>query len=79
MSLSKLCKNLANHQCDMVNHTHDAEDAKKSDIHLILINWGCKKSLLKLKKNTSASRKAHSNELYLRKMQLDISGAFGMQ
>lgn len=77
MSLSKPCKNLTNHQCDMVNHMHDAKDAKTSDIHLILINWGFNKSLLK--KNTSALLESCSNELYLRKMQLDVSGAFGMK
>lgn len=48
MSLSKPCKNLTNHQCDMVNHIYVAKHAKNFDIHLILINWGFKKSLLKL-------------------------------
>jgi len=41
--------------------------------------FGLKKTLTLLKKNTSASLEAYSNELHLRKMQSDISGAFGMQ
>lgn len=48
MSLSKPRKNLTNHQCDKLNHIHVAKHAKKFDIHLILINLGFKKSLLKL-------------------------------
>lgn len=59
LSLSKPCKNLTNHQCDMVNHIYVAKHAKKFiaihhnidiqiDIYLISINWGFKKSLLKL-------------------------------
>jgi len=46
MSLSRPCKNVKNHQCDMVSHIYDAKDAKNCNIHLILIYLGLKKPLL---------------------------------
>lgn len=74
-SASKPCKNLTNHQCVMLNHIHDAKDAKNSIYILFWLIVALKKSSLLEKAHISAPLEAYSNELYIKKLQLDISGA----